>query len=292
MIRITKITNNQVTISWEINPDADYYEIYWSDRELEPEQYRLLGTVPAECTTYTLEKSTHVPHYLAVRPVMAGKTAGPYTTLRTPVHYIRNEQTESLGRGLVAVKTDQGVFLSWRMFVSEVCGFSEEAGGMTGVNYRIYRNGRAISLVTNSTNYADVHGTCGDVYAVAPVHDGEEGAACEPVAVWEREYLDIPVQKPEDGVTPRGERYTYSANDMSVSDVDGDGEYEYLVKWDPSNSHDVSIKGYTGRCYIDCYKLDGRLLWRLDMGANIRAGAHYTQFICYDFNGDAEAKWP
>ena len=37
MIRITKITNNQVTISWEINPDADYYEIYWSDRELEPE---------------------------------------------------------------------------------------------------------------------------------------------------------------------------------------------------------------------------------------------------------------
>ena len=110
MIRITKITNNQVTISWEINPDADYYEIYWSDRELEPEQYRLLGTVPAECTTYTLEKSTHVPHYLAVRPVMAGRTAGPYTTLRTPVHYIRNEQTESLGRGLVAVKTDRRIF--------------------------------------------------------------------------------------------------------------------------------------------------------------------------------------
>ncbi|WP_373262928.1 rhamnogalacturonan lyase family protein [Hungatella hathewayi] len=290
MIRIMKITNNQVTISWEINPDADHYEIYWSDRELEPERYRLLETVPAECTTYTLEKSTHVPHYLAVRPVMAGKTAGPCTTLRTPVHYIRNEQTESLGRGLVAVKTDQGVFLSWRMFVSEVCGFSEEAGGMTGVNYRIYRNGRAISLVTNSTNYADVHGTCGDVYAVAPVQDGEEGAACEPVAVWEREYLDIPVQKPEDGVTPQGERYTYSANDMSVSDVDGDGEYEYLVKWDPSNSHDVSIKGYTGRCYIDCYKLDGRLLWRLDMGANIRAGAHYTQFICYDFNGDGRGE--
>lgn len=91
---------------------------------------------------------------------------------------------------------------------------------------------------------------------------GKRGAACEPVAVWEREYLDIPVQKPEDGVTPQGERYTYSANDMSVSDVDGDGEYEYLVKWDPSNSHDVSIKGYTGRCYIDCYKLDGRLLWQ------------------------------
>ena len=72
--------------------------------------------------------------------------------------------------------------------------------------------------------------------------------------------------------------------------MDGDGEYEYLVKWDPSNSHDVSIKGYTGNCYIDCYKLDGTLLWRLDMGVNIRAGAHYTQFMAYDFNGDGKAE--
>ena len=60
---------------------------------------------------------------------------------------------------------------------------------------------------------------------------------------------------------------------MSIGDVDGDGEYEYIVKWDPSNSHDVSIKGYTGKCYLDCMKLDGTLLWRLDMGVNIRAGA-------------------
>lgn len=72
--------------------------------------------------------------------------------------------------------------------------------------------------------------------------------------------------------------------------MDGDGEYEYIVKWDPSNSHDVSIKGYTGKCYLDCIKLDGRLLWRLDMGVNIRAGAHYTQFMVYDFNGDGKAE--
>lgn len=290
MIQITEIAESHVTISWEINPDADCYEIFWSDRELPTERYRLLETVPAECSAYTLERSTHVPHYLAVRPVTAGKQAGKLMTLRTPVHVIRKEQTESLNRGLVAVMTDQGVFLSWRLFVNEVCGFSEEAGGMTGVDYRIYRNDRAISLVTNSTNYLDESGQSGDVYAVAPVLNEEEGPACERVRVWEREYLDIPVQKPEDGVTPQGERYTYSANDMSVSDVDGDGEYEYLVKWDPSNSHDVSIKGYTGRCYIDCYKLDGRLLWRLDMGVNIRAGAHYTQFICYDFNGDGRGE--
>lgn len=77
---------------------------------------------------------------------------------------------------------------------------------------------------------------------------------------------------------------------MSVGDIDNDGEYEYFVKWDPDNSHDVSIKGYTGRCFIDCYKLDGTLVWRLDMGQNIRAGAHYTQFMVYDFNGDGRAE--
>ncbi len=110
------------------------------------------------------------------------------------------------------------------------------------------------------------------------------------VGVWQHPYWDIPLQKPEGGVTPAGEAYEYHANDMSVGDVDGDGEYEYIVKWDPSNSHDVSIKGYTGKCYLDCYKLDGQLLWRLDMGVNIRAGAHYTQFMVYDFNGDGKAE--
>ena len=110
------------------------------------------------------------------------------------------------------------------------------------------------------------------------------------VKAWAKEYLDLPLKRPEGGVTPAGESYVYHANDMSVGDVDGDGEYEYIVKWDPSNSHDVSIKGYTGRCYLDCYKLDGTLLWRLDMGVNIRAGAHYTQFMVYDFNGDGKAE--
>ncbi|MBQ8136271.1 MAG: hypothetical protein IJ174_02450, partial [Clostridia bacterium] len=73
-------------------------------------------------------------------------------------------------------------------------------------------------------------------------------------------------------------------------DVDGDGEYEYFLKWDPSNSHDVSHKGYTGRCLIDCFTKEGVLLWRLDMGPNIRAGAHYTQFIVMDFNLDGKAE--
>ena len=104
------------------------------------------------------------------------------------------------------------------------------------------------------------------------------------------------MNKPADGRSPKGEMYpegqpyTYSANDMSIGDVDGDGELEYIVKWDPSNAHDVSHRGYTGNCYIDCYRLDGTLLWRVDMGPNIRSGAHYTQFMVYDFDGDGKAE--
>ena len=87
-----------------------------------------------------------------------------------------------------------------------------------------------------------------------------------------------------------GEAYTYSANDMSVADVDGDGQYEYIVKWDPSNSKDVSQVGYTGNVFVDAYEQDGTQLWRIDLGVNIRAGAHYTQFPVYDYDGDGKAE--
>src|SRR5690606_36776628 len=102
----------------------------------------------------------------------------------------------------------------------------------------------------------------------------------------------IPLQKPEGGrmppgvLHPEGELYTYSANDMSVADVDGDGQYEYIVKWYPSNAKDVSQRGYTGSTIIDTYEADGTLLHRIDLGKNIRSGAHYTQFMVEDFDGD------
>ena len=127
-------------------------------------------------------------------------------------------------------------------------------------------------------------------YTVAPVVNGIELEASGAVSAWAQGYTDLPLKKPADGVTPAGEPYTYSANDMSVGDVDGDGQYEYVVKWDPSNSKDVSQRGWTGPVYIDTYELDGTLLNRLDLGVNIRAGAHYTQFLVYDFDGDGRSE--
>lgn len=79
-------------------------------------------------------------------------------------------------------------------------------------------------------------------------------------------------------------------NDASIGDVDGDGEYEIILKWDPSNAHDNAHDGYTGNVLFDCYRLTGEKLWRIDMGHNVRAGAHYTQFMVYDFDGDGRAE--
>ncbi|MBQ7679944.1 MAG: rhamnogalacturonan lyase [Butyrivibrio sp.] len=216
------------------------------------------------------------------------------------------EQRENLNRGLVAIQTKTGIFLSWRLFKRECTGASET--GLTGVDFDVLRNGRTIARVTQSTNYLDREGHRGDRYRVAPVlPDGVSvlgrtkrnpdnkayaDGISEEVSVWESgtNYIDVPVRKPAGGVTPAGEAYEYSLNDMSVGDVDGDGEYEYIVKWDPSNAHDVSHRGYTGHQLLDCYRLDGTLLWRLDMGPNIRSGAHYTQFMVSDFDGDGRAE--
>src|SRR6185312_3467915 len=188
-------------------------------------------------------------------------------------------QLEALDRGLVAVSTSDGIFLSWRLLGSEATGATET--GLSGPDFAVYRNGTRIASVTDSTNYADAGGTATDRYTVAPVANGIDLAASGAVTAWEQGFHDIPLTRPADGTTPAGEAYTYSANDVSVGDVDGDGAYEFIVKWDPSNSKDVSQVGYTGPVFIDTYKLDGTLLNRIDLGVNIRAGAHYTQFMVY-----------
>ncbi|MGP4115260.1 rhamnogalacturonan lyase [Streptomyces sp. 4N509B] len=195
---------------------------------------------------------------------------------------------ERLDRGLVAVSTDEGVFLSWRLLGDEVTGSSET--GLTGVDFRVYRDGRRIATVTDSTNYLDAGAEPGAEYRVKAVRRGHVVDVSDPVSPWGEQFYELPLTKPADGVTPAGEAYTYTANDMSVGDVDGDGAYEYVVKWDPSNSKDVSQVGYTGNTYIDTYELDGTLLHRVDLGVNIRSGAHYTQFLVYDFDGDGRSE--
>jgi len=191
-------------------------------------------------------------------------------------------QAEKLNRGVVAVKVASGVFVSWRLLGTEDLS----------VSFNLYRNGTKVNAtpITNSTNYQDTAGTTSSSYTVRAIVGGVEQAASPAASVWSNQYLDVPIQQPAGGTTPDGVSYTYTANDASVGDLDGDGDYEIVLKWDPTNSKDNSQSGYTGNVYIDAYKLNGTRLWRIDLGRNIRAGAHYTQFMVYDFDGDGKAE--
>ncbi|WP_162240148.1 rhamnogalacturonan lyase [Rathayibacter sp. Leaf296] len=199
------------------------------------------------------------------------------------------QQLEDLDRGVVALASPDGsVFVSWRLLATEVTGSS--ATGMVGADFAVLRGTERIGVVTDSTNLHDPDGAPGDEYRVVPIVDGEPGEPSARATASADAFQTLPLQKPADGVTPAGEAYTYSANDMSVGDMDGDGDYEYVVKWYPSNAKDVSQKGYTGNTYLDTYEADGTLLHRIDLGVNIRSGAHYTQFMVSDFDGDGRSE--
>ncbi len=203
-------------------------------------------------------------------------------------------QMERLSRGVVAVRTSSSqVYVGWRLFGNDP----------SGTSFNLYRssNGGAATLLngtplTSSTNFVDTSAppTQSNSYFVRPVVGGVEQAASAsftlPANAATRQYLEIPLQIPAGGTTPSGEAYTYTANDVSVGDLDGDGELEYVLKWDPTNAKDNSQAGYTGNVYLDAYELNGTRLWRIDLGRNIRAGAHYTQFQVYDFDGDGRAE--
>lgn len=286
-VYLQQLTKDGVTVVWDRVPGAHSYRVLWSDRNTPAQIFKPLR--PTVQTRFRLKCSTHIPYYVMVQAIAGdGTVLTESAVLRTPVAHVQRPQLEELGRGLIAVCTNEGVFLSWRLLRDEVNGYTET--GLAGADFLVYKNGKTIAKVTDRTSYRDIQGHEDDAYAVAAVYAGEEQPTCGSVYPWKHTYLDLPLQRPAGGVTPAGEHYTYHANDMSVGDVDGDGEYEYIVKWDPSNSKDVSQRGYTGHCILDCYRLDGTLLWRLDMGPNIRAGAHYTQFMVYDFNGDGRAE--
>lgn len=212
--------------------------------------------------------------------IAAGMVMTMLPTNQAMVHAATSRQVESLNRGLAAVKVTNGVYLSWRLLGTEAYA--------TGFN--VYRNGTYVAgPITNSTNYLDTSGTTTSKYTVLAVVDNVEKTDSEQASVWTSNYLDIPIQKPAN-TTLNSTTVTYTANDATVADVDDDGQYEIILKWDPSNSKDNASSGYTSNVYIDAYEMSGQRLWRIDLGKNIRAGAHYTQFIAYDFNGDGKAE--
>ena len=214
--------------------------------------------------------------------------------------------TETLDRGVVAIRQADGkVAVSWRLLRDD---HKHEA-------FDVFRNGIRMNpqpLTKGGTFFTDEQPLQGEdaIYEVKGGAANGQYTLCADAPIG---YLPIKIQKPEGGKVPtmespqrqrrdrrdrrdrRGKwrdtgEYTYSANDASVGDVDGDGQYEIILKWEPSNSHDNSHYGYTGPTLFDCYRLSGERLWRISLGPNIRSGAHYTQFMVYDFDGDGRAE--
>ena len=192
-------------------------------------------------------------------------------------------QVENLDRAPVAVLTDQGVTLGWRML-----GLDRDS-----IGFHVIRDGVQLTEepIRDTTTYVDPEGTAASKYVIMTVGngDGQDRLSAEfsPLA---QNYLAIKLDKPADGVSKDGKPYTYTANDSTVADLDGDGSYEIIQLWNPSNAQDNSKSGFTGNVYVDAYKMDGTKLWRIDLGHNIRAGAHYTQLLAYDFDGDGKAE--
>lgn len=207
------------------------------------------------------------------------------------------QQVEDLDRGLIALRraTSQ-VYLGWRMLGTDP----------VNVGFNVYRSsngGSAVKLnstpITNSTNYVDttfpVSST--NAYYVRPIINGVEQAASETFSLQAfasiQQYLNVPLQIPPGGLTPDWQNpgqsisYTYSANDATVADLDGDGAYEIILKWKASNEPGAGSGGFAAPPIVDAYKLDGTRLWRINLGINVRS---IRSFLAYDLDGDGKSE--
>jgi rhamnogalacturonan endolyase len=196
---------------------------------------------------------------------------------------LAQRQMEKLGRGVVAVvQSDGKVWVGWRMLGTDP----------DDIAFNVYRADGAAEPaklnpqpVKNVTDFVDPQPKLDQAttYFVRPVIDGKEQADSGrfklPANAKPMPYLSVPLQ------TPAG----HSPNDASVGDLDGDGEYDIVIHMS-GRGRDNSQAGVTGTAILQGYKLDGTLLWTIDLGKNIREGAHYTQFMIYDLDGDGRAE--
>ena len=185
-------------------------------------------------------------------------------------------QMEHLDRGLVVMPIGSGqYFASWRLFGTDT----------PGTTFELLKNGKTSKKDIYQTTSVRVSGKATDTFQVVTLQNGVAVDTTAEVTPWSKAYLELHLDRPA-----KQNGKAYFPNDCSVGDVDGDGQYELFVKWDPENSKDNSNSGSSNPVIIDCYKLDGTKLWRVNLGMNIRAGAHYTQFMVYDFDGDGHAE--
>jgi rhamnogalacturonan endolyase len=200
---------------------------------------------------------------------------------------------ENLGRGVVAVRASDGqVYVGWRLLGTDEPSVAFNLYRSTGGGAPVRLNAEPLARTTDFVDRS-ANGAQSNSYFVRAVAGGTEGAPSRafalPADAPVRQYLEAPLSVPAPATLRDGRTAAYSANDASVGDLDGDGEYEIVLKWE-AGARDTASAGYTGDVLLDAYRLDGTRLWRINLGKNIRAGAHYTQFIVFDLDGDGKAE--
>lgn len=175
---------------------------------------------------------------------------------------------ETLDRGLVAVKVQQGVFLSWRINGTE----------WYGTTYNVYRDGEKLnSTPLEVSNFSDDSGTINSIYTVTALINGSELEQCLPVYPFSKQYKEINLKQRDTS--------KYEINDATAADLDGDGQYEIIVKriakgWNENNTN------YT---YFEAYKMDGTLMWEINVGPNILPDVEIN-IAAFDFDEDGKAE--
>ena len=200
--------------------------------------------------------------------------------LATPFSMRAQRTMEHLNRGVVAIPDSNKTFISWRLLASDP----------DDIAFNVYKQSPRGPLKLNATPIKNVtwfldetgNSSTQRTYLVKSLLKGKEVETSAPFTIEagnNKPYLSIPLQ------TPPG----YTPNDGSVGDLDGDGTYEIVVHM-TSRGRDNSHAGITDPPIFHAYKLDGTLLWRINLGKNIREGAHYTQFMVYDLDADGKAE--
>ena len=187
--------------------------------------------------------------------------------------------TDKLDRGLVAVPSGNGNFVSWRVLGEEYYD----------VTYNLYCNGTKIAENLQASNYTHTSGNASSSYQVAPVVRGVEQTKSKSVTRWNNGHFDIPVAKVLDR---NGNDVTsqYIINDISLGDVDGDGVVEFMVKRNYTGDI-LNAANTTKFHHYECYKLDGTRLWWIDLGPNLMAGPdEQWDLVSYDWDMDGKAE--
>lgn len=306
-----------VELKWDANPTSENVIKYIVYRSQKPESdkafkgYEKIGE--SKTTAYTDDTVyTNIHYYYKVAALNAGGLGEMSEGCITPIvgNLVAGGLEHYSSRALVAINlaggagaetkvsaTDSegkeitsGVYLSWRAFPGDL-----DADKNVTSSFTVYRNGVAIAEGLKVTNCVDEGGSASDTYTVVGSNDASLGLSAVSTAVWNNQYQEFQLNRPSDQTMPDGSSASYTANDMSIGDLNGDGDLELIVKWYPSNAKDNSGSGYTGTTFLDAYDIDfatgnTTFLWRIDLGINIRSGAHYTQFQVWDFDADGKAE--